>query len=428
MQPAQQEVAERHLLRGEFSDALRHYASILEAAPQHSLARLGIAQALLGLRDASAKDLLAAATRHALRFGSPLLGLFGISRLVQERDARSNVLAREAATLYVGASIKSMHQDKTSPTARLSELPFVEVVVLAKRLALQELEAPADVVRPNIPLLSQLPKAAFAAVCLLLKASELDEPQLACTQQAPGVHFYLVVSGGLSLLRITPGSPNGDMLGAALAGSCLGETSLLSDASYSFSAKALSPTKLLQIHRETFTELVKKIPEVGEVIQRFARERLLRNLLSSAPIFRPFPKKRRVEVIRLFTGHDVGPNTQIITEGQEGSGLYVIISGQVEVTAGPDKSQLANLQSGDFFGEMSLLKKKPTNASVWSKSPTHLLFLSREHFWTLLENEPALKEFFHKISDDRSKATEQMLGMVEDISLEEEISFEEEAP
>jgi CRP-like cAMP-binding protein len=424
MQPAQQEEAEKHLQRGEFSEALRHYTSILEAAPHYSLARLGVAQALAGLRDASAKDIFVASSRHALRFGVPLVGLFGISRLAQERDARASVLAREAATLYAGIPQTSLYQDKTQPPANLTELPFVDVVSLAKRLALQEAEPPEGIVRPSIPLLSQLPKAAFAAICLLLKTVELQDQQLAYSQQNPGAYFYLIVSGGLSLLRRQANATQDEMLGAALAGSCAGETSLLSEALYSSSAKAINPTKLLQIQRETFSELSKKIPEIGAIVQHFARERLLRTLLATAPIFRPFPKKRRVEVVRLFTGHDVNSNTQIIAEGHEGRGLYVIISGQVEVTIGPEKNVLATLQSGDLFGEMSLLKKRPTNASVWAKTPSQLLFLSRENFWKLLENEPALKEFFQKLSDDRAKATEQMLAVVEEISVDEE--FDEE--
>ena len=199
----------------------------------------------------------------------------------------------------------------------------------------------------------------------------------------------------------------------------------MAGAFYSSSAKGIGASRLLQISRETLNELAKKIPELGEIIQRFARERLLRNLLASAPIFRPFPKKRRIEVMRLFTGHDVSVNTQIITENQEGRGLYLIVSGQVEVTTGPEKSVLASLQSGDIFGEMSLLKKKPTNASVWSKGATQLLFLSRENFWRLLDTELALKEFFQKLSDDRAKAREQMLA-AEEISIDEEISIEEE--
>jgi CRP-like cAMP-binding protein len=419
---AQLEDADKHLLRGEFSDALRHYASLVAKEANHSLARLGVALSLLGLRDASARDALANATRHGLRFGAPLVGLFGISRLAQDRDARASVLAREAATLYAGVT----HTVSVIPStqAPLLTLPFMEIVGLAKKLVLQETAAPAEMQLPSIPLLSQLPKAAFAAVCLLLKATELPADEGVFTQQTPSTQFYLLASGGVQLLQKYPEIAQPEPIGTLSAGATLGESALFAGSSYLHSARTVSIARLLSIPQQTLFDLAKKIPEMGAILEGFAREKLLQRLLSSAPIFRPFPKKRRVEIIKHFSGHEVSANTQIITEGKEGKGLYVIVSGVCEVSAGSEKNVLATLQSGDLFGEMSLLKQKPTNASVWARSNAQLLFLSRDNFWKLLENEPMLREFFERLSDDRSKARQQMLA-VEEISIDDEISIEE---
>jgi CRP-like cAMP-binding protein len=419
---AQLEEADQHLLRAEFSDALRHYASILAHEPLHPPARLGAALSLSGLRDASARDALVSASRHALRFGAPLLGLFGISRLAQEKDARASILAREAATLYVGATSPS--PAKQSTQAPLLTLPFMEIVGLAKKLVLQEQEAPPSLIPPAIPLLSQLPKVAFAAACLLLKAAERPASEIVFQQQSPSTNFYLIASGEVQLLQKYPESPQEENIGIISSGACTGESSLLSGASYPCSAKTASPARLLVLSQQTLNDLAKKIPELSGILEGFARERLLRNLLATAPIFRPFPKKRRIEIMRLFSGHDVAANTPVITEGKEGNGLYIIVSGVFEVSAGSEKNVLATLLSGDLFGEMSLLKQKPTNASVYSRSNAQLLFLSRENFWKLLENEPALRDLFQKLSDDRSKARQQMLA-VEEIELDDEISVEE---
>jgi rhodanese-related sulfurtransferase len=82
----------------------------------------------------------------------------------------------------------------------------------------------------------------------------------------------------------------------------------------------------------------------------------------------------------------------VIREGDEGDYYYVVESGrfQVERLVGGAKVVLAELKSGDAFGEEALVSEAKRNASVISLGDGEVLRLDRKHFNDLLR-EPLLR-------------------------------------
>lgn len=85
------------------------------------------------------------------------------------------------------------------------------------------------------------------------------------------------------------------------------------------------------------------------------------------------------------------PGELIVEEGQTGNGLYVIVSGNVEVLKG-DLSEtpqvLAKRGAGDVFGEMALLGEWPRTASVRALDAVQCLGIDRWVFLSQLERQP----------------------------------------
>lgn len=82
------------------------------------------------------------------------------------------------------------------------------------------------------------------------------------------------------------------------------------------------------------------------------------------------------------------PNqSEVVKKGQEGDAFYFILSGTMDVLDPENKKDpyLATLESGDFFGEMSIINKSKTNATVVARTPVILFKLPGELFLEFVE-------------------------------------------
>jgi CRP-like cAMP-binding protein len=80
-------------------------------------------------------------------------------------------------------------------------------------------------------------------------------------------------------------------------------------------------------------------------------------------------------------------------EGESGIGLYIIVSGQVEVfqqTKDRGTLTIASLGVGDFFGEQGLLDEAPRTASAQVVEPCIAIGFFRPDLLDLVERNPRL--------------------------------------
>lgn len=116
----------------------------------------------------------------------------------------------------------------------------------------------------------------------------------------------------------------------------------------------------------------------------------LANLRAGA--FGQLPPAHIDELFRRFERVRVQRGDALIREGDEGDYYYVVESGrfQVERMVGGAKVVLAELKSGDAFGEEALVSEAKRNAAVHALSDGVLLRLARGDFNELLR-EPLLR-------------------------------------
>ncbi len=98
------------------------------------------------------------------------------------------------------------------------------------------------------------------------------------------------------------------------------------------------------------------------------------------------------QVVEFPTGHEV------VKKGQVGDSFYFILAGTVDVLDPENKkdSFLAALEGGDFFGEMSLINKSKTTATVVARTPVILFKLAGDLFLEFVEKND-LKESFSSL-------------------------------
>lgn len=118
------------------------------------------------------------------------------------------------------------------------------------------------------------------------------------------------------------------------------------------------------------------------------------------------------EMVQLKTGSSKGVSQihyeagdEVFHQGDIGDALYIIISGEVEVViTEPDgrETVVAQLGSGEFFGELALLQHKPRSASVRCTKSTTLLALPKADFQALAMSLPQLRRDIDRVAATRS--------------------------
>jgi CPA1 family monovalent cation:H+ antiporter len=78
--------------------------------------------------------------------------------------------------------------------------------------------------------------------------------------------------------------------------------------------------------------------------------------------------------------------------------MYFISTGALEVEIGETPIRLG---SGEFFGEIALVRDAPRNADVTALSYCQMLMLSAREFRTLMEAQPDLKSTIDRVVAER---------------------------
>ncbi len=111
-------------------------------------------------------------------------------------------------------------------------------------------------------------------------------------------------------------------------------------------------------------------------------------LLEKVPLFRGLGRKHLERVGRLADEVDVRTGRWLVTAGERGHQLFVIVEGQAVARVG--RGRTVRLGPGDFFGEMSLVDGGPCSATVEAATDMRLLVVGHREFWALLNAAPPL--------------------------------------
>jgi CRP-like cAMP-binding protein len=112
------------------------------------------------------------------------------------------------------------------------------------------------------------------------------------------------------------------------------------------------------------------------------------DVLAKLPLFTGISAESLARLTAAVGEQDFAAGQFIVRQGQVGTGLYVLLSGRVRVVRGSDI--LAELGSGEFFGELSVIDQRPRVASVEALEPTRCLALASWDLLDLLEHDPQL--------------------------------------
>lgn len=231
-------------------------------------------------------------------------------------------------------------------------------------------------------------------------------------------------------LRANPGSMplREDLANLLVRKGRLAEAAALLDEVATFFAKAgmsgraiAALKKLARFQPEAFQDAGRRIAVLarqrdhetapaGEAAARRPAPSLESGVASQArrsPLFDDFSADELGAVIRGLDLRSFAPGDLVVTQGEPGQSLFVVVSGSLKVWVREGEGmsrQVRTLGEGDFFGEVSLLTGRPRTATIAAAAPTDLLELDWSRVEEIVREHPRVAEVLRTFCDERLRA------------------------
>ncbi len=165
--------------------------------------------------------------------------------------------------------------------------------------------------------------------------------------------------------------------------------------------------------KDNITAIVVRVPDDEAGLDKLTREVNLKlEILHKMPLFRFVTYQELVRVLNITAVRAYGAGEAVVSEGEDGDELFVVLTGKVRVHSGD--TEIVELGPGQHFGEMALIDKAPRSASVTASEAAQLLSIKRRDFFDLIrkDHDVAVKLLwsFLGVLAQRLRSTSRELG------------------
>ncbi len=115
-------------------------------------------------------------------------------------------------------------------------------------------------------------------------------------------------------------------------------------------------------------------------------------VIGEIPLCQDLRRRDRREIVNLFHVRNFSKNEIIFETDTPGMGMYIIVDGSVKIESPQENKNivLAELNEGDFFGEMSLIDETPRSATATAQVATQAIVIFRTNLKDLMHRKPKL--------------------------------------
>jgi len=382
------EEAHKALSRREWRKALESYQKHCAEEPGNLRSRLKVAELLERLGQ----------KKEATQF----------YREVAEAYARDGFLLQ---AISINKVILRMDPSLKEVNERLAQL-YIEKLREAKPL--QPL--------PHIPLFSELNEQELQSLLSQVHAKTFSKEAYLCREGDLGDSLMIISQGELGISKQNPDGKE-IWIHHLREGDFFGEFGFFTDQKRHANVKALTECEIFEISRNELNEIIKAHPRIRGVVYNLFQQRVLDTFLAISPLFSSLNLVERKEVLQRFRLLRVPEETILFQRGDPPASLYMIKSGEVEISTLNRRGQKVVLEiqkSGNFFGEISLLLDKPRMTHAKTTRTSELLELTKKDFKACLLQFPGLQSTLKEICSKR-------LTRIKEIFSGEEIKKAKEA-
>lgn len=177
-------------------------------------------------------------------------------------------------------------------------------------------------------------------------------------QGAKGEVLYVIESGELDCFRIMKDGEQPTFLKKYQPGEAFGELALLYNAPRAATIISCSDATLYSLDRHTFNFIVKGSAQ--------KKKDSYEAIFKKVGVFSSMDNYERTKLADAVKERRFKTNEYIIRQGDSGDEFFIVTDGQAKCVMKIDGKdiEVMKYKVGDYFGEVSLLKKEPRAASV----------------------------------------------------------------
>lgn len=123
-------------------------------------------------------------------------------------------------------------------------------------------------------------------------------------------------------------------------------------------------------------------------------------MVARVPLFAALDAAAIAQVMKIMRTRAVSAGTIVAARGEEAEGMYFIADGEVKIEL--PRGDIT-LSTGEFFGELALLKRVKRMGTVTALTRTHMMIIDAVDFENLLARDACLRERILEIADERLK-------------------------
>ena len=122
-------------------------------------------------------------------------------------------------------------------------------------------------------------------------------------------------------------------------------------------------------------------------------------ILKSIDLFSQIPENDLLILAMEFETVNFKANTVVMTQGDIGNSMYILISGEVNVDV--DGQTIATLEDKNIFGELAIFDPEPRSATITTTKDTVLFTIKSDVVYDLISRYPNVSRGIIKILSQR---------------------------
>jgi small-conductance mechanosensitive channel/CRP-like cAMP-binding protein len=115
-------------------------------------------------------------------------------------------------------------------------------------------------------------------------------------------------------------------------------------------------------------------------------------LLAGVDLLSSLPSEARTQIALSAPLSIYGSGEPIVRQAEAGQSMFVVLDGEVRVVLEPKRDEIARIQRGGYFGEMSLLTGDPRSATVLASGDVTVVEIHAELFRRVIAAHPEALE------------------------------------